>query len=44
MRMTENKYRTKTIGEISEQDIDRTLTMSGWVENIRDHGLSQIHI
>ncbi|MBD5532447.1 MAG: aspartate--tRNA ligase [Lachnospiraceae bacterium] len=36
--MTENKYRTKTIGEISEQDIDRTLTMSGWVENIRDHG------
>ena len=38
MRMTENKYRTKTIGEISEQDIDRTLTMSGWVENIRDHG------
>ena len=38
MRVTENKYRTKTIGEISEQDIDRTLTMSGWVENIRDHG------
>lgn len=38
MSMTENKYRTKTIGEISEQDIDRTLTMSGWVENIRDHG------
>lgn len=38
MSMTENKYRTKTIGEISEQDIDRTLKMSGWVENIRDHG------
>ena len=38
MSITENKYRTKTIGEISEQDIDRTLTMSGWVENIRDHG------
>lgn len=38
MSIAENKYRTKTIGEISEQDIDRTLTMSGWVENIRDHG------
>ncbi len=38
MKTTENKYRTKTIGEIGEQDIDRTLKMSGWVENIRDHG------
>ena len=38
MGITENRYRTKTIGEISEQDIDRTLMMSGWVENIRDHG------
>lgn len=38
MSMTENKYRTKTIGEIGEADIDRTLKMSGWVENIRDHG------
>ena len=38
MKMTENKYRTKTIGEISEQDIDKTLKMAGWVENIRDHG------
>lgn len=38
MSATENKYRTKNIGEISEQDIDRTLKMAGWVENIRDHG------
>ncbi len=38
LKTTENKYRTKTIGEIGEQDIDRTLKMSGWVENIRDHG------
>ncbi|MCM1539458.1 MAG: aspartate--tRNA ligase [bacterium] len=38
MGTTENKYRTKNIGEISEQDIDRTLKMAGWVENIRDHG------
>ena len=35
---TANVYRSKTIGEINENDIGVTLTASGWVENIRDHG------
>ena len=35
---TENIYRTKTIGEISEGDIGLMLRAAGWIENIRDHG------
>ena len=31
-------YRDKTLDKISEADIDSTLKVAGWVENIRDHG------
>ena len=33
-----NMYRDVNIGQISEADIDKTLKVAGWVENIRDHG------
>ena len=33
-----NIYRNRTLNQISEQDIGSTLKVSGWVENIRDHG------
>ncbi len=32
------KYRDIYCGKITEQDIDRELSICGWVENIRDHG------
>ncbi|MCD7796789.1 MAG: OB-fold nucleic acid binding domain-containing protein, partial [Clostridiales bacterium] len=31
-------YRTKPLNEFSEADIDSTVKVAGWVENIRDHG------
>lgn len=31
-------YRDLTMKEISEQQIEQTLQVAGWVENIRDHG------
>ena len=36
--MIKNKYRTSYCGTLIEADIDKTFTLSGWIENIRDHG------
>ena len=36
--MNINKYRNSYCGTITEEDIDKNLTISGWIENIRDHG------
>lgn len=33
-----NIYRDKTLNDISENNVDETLRLAGWVENIRDHG------
>jgi aspartyl-tRNA synthetase len=33
-----NKYRTHTTAMLSNENIDQTLRVAGWVENIRDHG------
>jgi len=33
-----NEYRTHTCGEIRETDIDKNVRVSGWFENVRDHG------
>ena len=35
---TNNIYRNRTLDAISEADVDSTLKVCGWVENIRDHG------
>ncbi len=31
-------YRDVTLNQISEADIDKQLSVAGWIENIRDHG------
>lgn len=35
---TSNIYRNTTLDKISEVDVNKTLKVAGWVENIRDHG------
>ena len=36
--MKENIYRNRTLQDLSEQDMNLTMRVAGWVENIRDHG------
>ncbi len=33
-----NIYRDRTMNQITEADVNSTLKIAGWVENIRDHG------
>lgn len=35
---TENIYRNRTLDQVSEGDVGKTLRIAGWIENIRDHG------
>lgn len=36
--MTANIYRDKVLNQLGEGDVGASLKVSGWVENIRDHG------
>ena len=33
-----NKYRTHNCSELSEKEIDKNVTLSGWIQKKRDHG------
>ncbi len=36
--------RSQYCGEVTQQHLDHTVTLCGWVNRRRDHGLSLIHI
>ena len=33
-----SKYRNRYCGKITESDVDKDITVAGWIANIRDHG------
>ena len=33
-----NMYRDRTMDMVTEKDVDSSVRLAGWVENIRDHG------
>ena len=36
--MKTNRYRTIMISDITNDMVGKTILVSGWVQNIRDHG------